>query len=78
MVIYIAKLIVTGKNPRIEHRGMEFLHNVIDWIGGYPYEYASTKKITKFVNLLGFETLKINPARVPTGCNEFVFRKKKE
>jgi len=78
VVIYIAKLIVTGKNPKIEHRGMEFLHNVIDWIGGYPYEYASTKNITKFVNLLGFETLKINPARVPTGCNEFVFRKKKE
>ena len=75
LIIYLTKLIVTGKNPKNEQRGMDFLHNVVDWIGGYPYEYASTKQIRKFVNKLGFETLKINPAFVPTGCNEFVFRK---
>ena len=78
LIIYFAKLIVTGKDPKNEQRGMDFLHNVVDWIGGYPYEYASTKQITKFVHKLGFETLKINPALVPTGCNEFVFRKIKE
>ena len=78
LIIYFAKLIVTGKDPKKEQRGMDFLHNVVDWIGGYPYEYANTKQITKFVHKLGFETLKINPALVPTGCNEFVFRKIKE
>lgn len=78
LIIYFAKFIVTGKNPKNEQRGMDFLHNVVDWIGGYPYEYASTKQITKFVNKLGFETLRINPALVPTGCNEFVFRKIQE
>lgn len=75
LIIYFAKLIVTGKDPLNEQRGMDFLHNVVDWIGGYPYEYASRERITKFVNKLGFETLKINPAYVPTGCNEFVFRR---
>ena len=75
LIIYFAKLIVTGKDPLTEQRGMDFLHNVVDWIGGYPYEYASSKRITKFVNKLGFETLRINPAYVPTGCNEFVFRR---
>ena len=75
LIIYVAKLIVTGKDPLNEQRGMDFLHNVVDWIGGYPYEYAGRERITKFVNKLGFETLKINPAYVPTGCNEFVFRK---
>lgn len=75
LIIYFAKLIVTGKDPLNEQRGMDFLHNVVDWIGGYPSEYASIDRITKFVNKLGFETLKINPAYVPTGCNEFVFRR---
>ena len=77
IIIYIAKFIVTGKNPKNEQRGMDFLHNVVDWIGGYPYEYASINEITKFVNILGFDTLKVISAKVPTGCNEFVFRKNK-
>ena len=70
-------MVLLSDNPKNEQRGMDFLHNVVDWIGGYPYEYASINEITKFITVLGFETLKINPASVPTGCNEFVFRKNK-
>ena len=74
-VIFIAKWIVTGRNPRKKDRGMDFLHDVVDWVGGYPYEYAGCEEIRDFVCQLGFDCLKIRPAQVPTGCNEFVFRK---
>ncbi len=74
-VIFTAKWIVTGRNPRKKDRGMDFLHDVVDWVGGYPYEYAGREEIRDFVCRQGFECLKIRRARVPTGCNEFIFRK---
>ena len=51
---------------------MDFMHNVIDWVGGYPYEYASVDEMKIFLKQLGFEILDVRPARVPTGCNEYV------
>jgi len=75
-VIYYAKWIVTRKNPKLQERGMDFYYDVIDWVGGYPYEYASVDQMSGVVEALGFETVKVCPARVPTGCNEFVFRRK--
>ena len=72
-VIWIAKLVVTGRNPANQERGMDFYYNVIDWVGGYPYEYASPDELRAQVEALGFECLRWRAAEVPTGCNEFVF-----
>lgn len=75
-IIFLAKWLATFKNPLKMQRGMEFMHNVIDWVGGYPYEYASIAEMTNVLENNGFETMSILPAKVPTGCNEFVCRKK--
>ena len=75
-VIWLAKLIVTGKNPLNQERGMDFFYDIIDWLGGYPYEYASRKEIQTFLNQLGFKNIRTIPAQVPTGCNEFIFMTK--
>ena len=48
-------------------------YDVIDWIGGYPYEYASKDEIKNFVEGKGFRLVKFNKAAVLTGCNEFIF-----
>jgi 2-polyprenyl-6-hydroxyphenyl methylase/3-demethylubiquinone-9 3-methyltransferase len=74
-VIYAAKFCVTGKDPADVARGMDFHHNVIDWIGGYPYEYARPHDIVDFIEKRGFKLSKFKKPKVPTGCNEFVFRK---
>ncbi len=74
-IIYLAVLLVVRKNPLQGERGMDFWYNVIDWLGGYPYEYASADEIVKFVEELGFTLKRIEPPRAPTGCNEFVFSK---
>lgn len=73
-IIFIAKFLVTGKNPFRMSRGMDFYYNVVDWVGGYPYEYASIQEMTDFMERKGFSLVKSVPAKVPTGCNEFVFR----
>lgn len=74
-VIYVAKLAVTRRNPLEKERGMDFWYDVIDWVGGYPYEYASPAEIEAFVQRLGFTLRTLVSAQVPTGCNEFVFER---
>ena len=75
-IIYGAKFIVTGKNPKEQSRGMDFYYDVVDWVGGYPYEYASIGEVESFVEQMGFKKIKSILAQVPTGCNEFIFEKK--
>lgn len=74
-IIATAKSLVTRKNPFQKKRGMNFYYDIIDWLGGYPYEYASKDKMVDFVDKYGFKLIKFNKAGVPTGCNEFVFKK---
>jgi len=73
-IIALAKLLVTRKNPFSEkRRGMNFYYDVIDWVGGYPYEYASKDEVVRFVEKKGLKLVKFAKSPVPTGCNEFVF-----
>jgi len=76
-VIYMVKYLVTRENPLNQSRGMDFFYNVIDWIGGYPYEYASVLEVKGMLSREGFSCIRSMPAKVPTGCNEFVFRKQR-
>ncbi len=76
-VIYLTKWLVLGQNPMEQTRGMDFYYNVVDWVGGYPYEYATVEDVTSLLDTLGFEIVRINPALVPIGCNEFVFRRRR-
>ncbi len=74
-IIYAAKWMVTGQNPKRQERGMDFYHDVVDWVGGYPYEYESAGGTIQRLEPMGFECVKSVPAGVPTGCNQFIFRK---
>lgn len=75
VVIYVAKFAVTRRNPLEKERGMDFWYDVVDWIGGYPYEYAAPAEIERFVTCFGLRLRHMVPAQVPTGCNEFVFER---
>lgn len=73
--IYTAKFLATGRNPLTKERGMDFWHDVIDWIGGYPYEYATREEIESFMKANGFTLRRCVPAQTGIGCNEFVFQR---
>jgi ubiquinone/menaquinone biosynthesis C-methylase UbiE len=75
-VIYGAKFLVTRTNPLKKERGMDFWFDVVDWVGGYPYEYAIPNDVVMTVTRGGFQLRRFFPASVPTGCNEFVFGKR--
>jgi 2-polyprenyl-3-methyl-5-hydroxy-6-metoxy-1,4-benzoquinol methylase len=72
-IIFIAKFLVTGKSPTKKERGMDFWFDVIDWLGGYPYEYASAEEMQKQVSELAYSCTRTTSPAAPTGCNEFVF-----
>lgn len=55
-------------------RGMSYWTDAVDWVGGFPYEYASVDEIVSFARDLGFEkdrVVEIHPDG--WGTNEFVF-----
>jgi 2-polyprenyl-3-methyl-5-hydroxy-6-metoxy-1,4-benzoquinol methylase len=58
----------------ITSRGMSPWHDLVDWMGGWPYEAATPEAIFDFCKARGFVLQKLI-TRQGTGNNEFVFRK---
>ena len=54
-------------------RGMNRWYDIIDWVGGYPYEVATVDEIFEFYKARGFALTKVRSKGVGLGCNEFVF-----
>ena len=57
-------------------RGMNRLHDIIDWVGGYPFEVAAPDEIFDFYRARGFSLLKLRCKDAGLGCNEFVFERR--
>ncbi len=56
-------------------RGMSRWRDIIDWVGGYPYEVATPDEVFEFCKGNGFVLTKLNVGRVGLGCNQFVFER---
>jgi 2-polyprenyl-6-hydroxyphenyl methylase/3-demethylubiquinone-9 3-methyltransferase len=56
-------------------RGMSRWRDIVDWVGGYPYEVATPDEIFEFYQARGFSLSRLKCGRVGLGCNEFVFVK---
>jgi 2-polyprenyl-3-methyl-5-hydroxy-6-metoxy-1,4-benzoquinol methylase len=74
-LIFAAKFAITLRNPLKMKRGMSFYHDVVDWIGGYPYEHRTMNEVKTLLESMGFRSERTIPANLPTGCNQFVFRR---
>ena len=58
------------------NRGMTKWRDIIDWVGGYPYEVSTPDEVFDFCKARGFQLTKLDCGNVGLGCNEFVFEKK--
>jgi 2-polyprenyl-3-methyl-5-hydroxy-6-metoxy-1,4-benzoquinol methylase len=70
--------LVRGRNPATRYRGkgsrgMSLYHDVVDWIGGWPFEVATPDAIVRFFGNHGFTPSRIVTCGRKHGCNEFVF-----
>jgi 2-polyprenyl-3-methyl-5-hydroxy-6-metoxy-1,4-benzoquinol methylase len=56
-------------------RGMSKWHDMVDWIGGYPFEVSKPEQVFHFFKERGFELVTLTTCAGGLGCNEFVFRR---
>ncbi len=87
LILFLASLYLHGyEGPRIVYssrgtennldRGMNAWTDLVDWVGGYPFEYASADKIVTFYLRRGFKLIKMKALdKKNLGCNQFVFEK---
>ncbi len=82
MSAYIAMLVARLENPVTHirnyksHRGMSWKTDATDWLGGYPYEFATVEEIFKFVRSeypdFNLTNLKVTSGR---GLNWYLFQR---
>jgi hypothetical protein len=54
-------------------RGMSRWHDIVDWIGGYPFEVATPEAVFDFCRQRQFGLERLRTCGGRMGCNEFVF-----
>ncbi len=84
---FLAGIAASGRNPAEyirgykSRRGMSWHHDVHDWLGGYPYEFARSDEVKAHLVRLGFCTIRsfekapILGGLFGTGCDEYVSRR---
>jgi len=76
--------LLRGRNPLARHkpsglpRGMSFRHDVLDWVGGWPFETSTPGQVFDFCRARGFTLMRLRTVGGKSGCNEFVFRREQE
>ena len=58
-------------------RGMSAWRDVIDWVGGYPFEVAKPDEVFRFYHDRGFILTEVITCGGRSGCNQFVFERLK-
>lgn len=66
---------VRGWSPENRVRGMSRWHDLVDWVGGYPFEVASPTAIVRFYESRGLTATSVRTCGRRMGCNEFVLRR---
>ena len=59
-------------------RGMDYYHDLHDWMGGYPYQSARPSQVQEFLHALGFRQTIFIPSGVRigifgSGCSQYTF-----
>ncbi|HEX6470515.1 MAG TPA: class I SAM-dependent methyltransferase [Streptosporangiaceae bacterium] len=71
--------LIRGGGPRSRPsrgRGMSRRHDLVDWVGGYPFEVAKPEQVFAFLRARGYELCHLKTCGGGIGCNEFVFTRR--
>lgn len=86
IAVFRLRLALTGRSftayvsEYAKQRGMDFNHDVHDWLGGWPYESISPEEVEGLMSSLGFVHMRsvVHRQRLGlfgAGCNEYVYRR---
>lgn len=86
MVFSVVRRVLMLRNPWVpiqiyidekrhrDTRGMNRWHDLVDWVGGWPFEVAKPEEVFRFLRDRDFQLCDMTTSR-GHGCNEFVLRK---
>ena len=57
-------------------RGMHPWRDLVDWVGGYPFEVATCEQLVNFCATHGLDVVTIKDCGTGLGCNELVFERR--
>jgi SAM-dependent methyltransferase len=60
---------------RTNARGMSVWTDIVDWVGGYPFEVAAPGEVVDFFLLRSLVLQKLRTCGGKLGCNQFVFKR---
>lgn len=66
----------SGGSGSGRNRGMHWWYDLVDWIGGWPFETARPEEVIRFLQERGFELRDLRTCGGGLGCNEFLFERK--
>jgi 2-polyprenyl-3-methyl-5-hydroxy-6-metoxy-1,4-benzoquinol methylase len=72
-VLFLRKSPLSRYRKYKQVRGMAYTTDLLDWLGGYPFEVAKPDAIFDFFQARGFQMLKLKTVGIGLGNNEFVF-----
>jgi 2-polyprenyl-3-methyl-5-hydroxy-6-metoxy-1,4-benzoquinol methylase len=58
---------------RKSDRGMSMWHDLVDWVGGYPFEVAKPEQLFNFCKARGFRLEGMTTCGGGMGCNQLLF-----
>lgn len=59
-------------------RGMSPWYDLVDWVGGLPFEVAKPEELLHYYRAQDFSLVNLKTCAGGIGCNEYVFEKKAE
>jgi 2-polyprenyl-3-methyl-5-hydroxy-6-metoxy-1,4-benzoquinol methylase len=86
-IIAVGVRLVSLRNPLIpiinwhreartmKQRGMHWWNDLVDWVGGYPFEVAKPEAVFNFCHSRGFTLVYMTTQGGGHGCNHFTFVK---
>jgi 2-polyprenyl-3-methyl-5-hydroxy-6-metoxy-1,4-benzoquinol methylase len=57
-------------------RGMSKWHDIVDWVGGYPFEVARPEEVVDRCRHHDFELVHLKSVGDSSACNEFLFQRR--
>jgi SAM-dependent methyltransferase len=71
--LYAFRFLIRKISGRPLEPGMSLWHDMLDWLGGYPFEVARPEEILDLYLKRGLTCVKLKTCGGRAGCNEFVF-----
>ncbi|GHE27472.1 SAM-dependent methyltransferase [Streptosporangium violaceochromogenes] len=75
-LVGLGRLLTGGSRPASPRaRGMSRWHDMLDWVGGYPFEVSKPEQVIARARARGLDLLYLKTCGGGLGCNEYVLRR---